>query len=88
MNSIKVKVIREAKLKRQRDGKQLYHITGINRDSQLCYLTSQKASVDFTAGKFLTLTNVRVNTSSTGIFADLNANSKVFLYYFTIIHML
>jgi len=58
MNSMKLKIINEIRTKRRIDGTAIHQVTGINRDSHLCFLTCQKKIHQLNKDKFVTVTDI------------------------------
>jgi len=62
-----------------------YTAVGINRDSQLCYMTTPHLMKHFEKTKFVTITQTTSHSSRNGIYIDISPNSKVCdycLYYY------
>ena len=77
MNTLKTKIITEPKIKRKLDGAEKVCCVGVNRDTQLCYLSAAKQLKYLDVGNFITITSCSARWSKNGIYVDLTDQSKV-----------
>jgi len=63
MNTLKTKIITEPKIKRKLDGAEKVCCVGVNRDSQLCYLSAAKQLKYLDVGNFITITSYSARSS-------------------------
>ena len=77
MNTLKTKIITEPKIKRKLDGAKKVCCVGVNRYTQLCYLSAAKQLKYLDVGNFITITSCSAKWSKNGIYVDLTDQSKV-----------
>ena len=77
MNTLKTKIITEPKIKRKLNGAEKVCCVGVNRDSQLCYLSAAKQLNYLDVGNFITITSCSARSSKNDIYVDLTDQSKV-----------
>jgi len=73
---MKLKLISDIRTKRRIDGTAIHQVTGINRDSHLCFLTCQKKIHELNKDKFVTVTDIKSPSAKNEIHLEMTPNSK------------